>query len=265
VADETNDQAQPEVTPAEVQQVETTQAPSGGDQPVAGEAVASSEIKVGNQSFKTQQDLAKAYEELQKGFTQKSQKYSEEIKSYKGLQDWLGGMTQEERSRFVQYVKGGATPQQAAQAATGQTQAPAQPAAAHPEIARMTEALEMVKAKQEAMEFRGKHPELTVEQLGKVADVVEEYEGRGVDLPLEAAYRIAFFEDRIAAAASDAQRKTEESIKRGKQAASLTPTAASAGVPPTTDKKFSTKAPVGEQNAMIKRLLKDTGANFQKK
>ncbi len=262
MAEETNDQAQAGVESTGAEQVEQTQAAQGTDQAQSG-AVSGSEIKVGNQSFKTQADLAKAYEELQKGFTQKTQKYSEELKAYKGLQEWVSRLSTDERQRFMQYVKGGASPQQAANAVQ-QSQQTQQPSRYDAEIQRLDEANRMSQHKLESFEFKQAHPDLTMENLTKVADVVDEFEARGMSIPLEAAYRLAFFDDRIASAASEGQKKAEAAITKGRNAGALTPTAGSAQGAKQVAKKFSPNASLTDNNARIRELMRENGVTFDK-
>lgn len=242
------------------EQVETTQAAPVAEQTGAGEAVQAeaSGIKVGNQTFKTQSELAKAYEELQSGFTRSTQKYSEQVKAYQAYDEYLKSLGPEGRKAMLEFVN-----QRRGGQATAAPTAPQAPAQAQPADDRLERIALETSAKVEFMEFRQSHPTLTVEELGKVADVVEQYEKRGVDLPMEAAYRIAYFEQAQAKAQSDGQRKAEDAIKSSRNATSVAPNAASSGAhqgkPPA---KFSTSAPLEEQREVMRRYAKEFGIPY---
>lgn len=252
-------QAQPEVAATGEEQVTTTQAAGQSDQSAAGGAVQEEAgIRVGNQTFKTHADLAKAYEELQRGFTQSTQKYSEQVKAYQAYDEYLKSLGPEGRKAMLDFVNQRRQGTTAAAPTAPQVAQPTQPT--DDRLERI--ALE-TSAKVQFMEFRQAHPNLTVNELGKVADVVERYENKGIEIDMEDAYRIAYFEQAQANAQSAGQKKAEQAIKESRNATSVAPTAASAGaVPPGPAKKFNTRLSLEDQNEVLRRYAKEFGVQM---
>lgn len=237
--------------------VEATQAAPVGEQPAAGGAVQSDAgIRVGNQSFKTQAELAKAYEDLQRGFTQSSQKYSEQLKAYQAYDEWMKSLGQEGRKALAEFVSQRKQGQQAAPAAP---QAPA----TQPQQAADTSAVERqlmeLQAQVEADRFMRTHQHLSVEQFNRVCDVVERYEKRGVTIPLEDAYKLVYFEEAQAQAQRQGQQKAEEAIKQSRNATAVTPNAASAGAAQEKAVKWNPRMTLAEQAEAMKKIANEFG------
>lgn len=256
----TNEAEVAPATPVEAQTAPVEAAPTEAGQ--ATPAVAAGQgIVVGNQTFKTQEELAKAYAESQRGFTQATQKYSKELEAYKATSDWLQGLKRDPQKweRFIQFVNGGATPQQAA-SAVGATPQQAAATAQDPQIAQFRAdiegRLEAQSAQLEYLQFRHAHGDLDDSTVAEVIDQVDKWLSEGKDRSMEEAFRWIQAEKNLAKTFQAGQRTAEQAQAASRAAGGvLGATAPSAQAQAKPEKKYKDMKTVDEQNAYIRNAL----------
>lgn len=215
------------------QSADEVAASSAGDQanPAVEEggsaAAAPSHIMVGNQKFASQDDLVKAYQELQKGFTQKTQSHARELAAYKGVSKWLSDLRKDPDTyeRFLSMLKNGVPAAQAAQAAAQGAQTPQATRPQSDPYRDRFEAMErdmaMEKASREAERFMQKHPELSEDEFRQVVEKTIELQEDGRERSLEEVYRTEFFEMAAAKFHRAGEQKAREAQDKSRQGASL--------------------------------------------
>lgn len=250
-------EAAPEsVIPEQTQEV---QAPEAAGQ--AAPAVTQAQgIVVGNQTFQTQDELAKAYADLQRGYTQHTQKSAKELEAYKATTEWLQGLKRDPQKwdRFITFVnsKGEVVPQ----GTPGAQAVPAGQPAANPEQDRFRAdiegRLEAQHAQLEYLQFRHSHKDLDDSTVAKVIDQVDTWGSEGKDRSMEEAYRWILAEENLSRSFQAGQRTATAAAAASKAAGGVlggTAPAAQSQVKP--EKKYKDMKTVDEQNAYIRNAL----------
>lgn len=200
----------------------------------AGEAVESGaaagskpegEIVVGNNRYPNLDAFVKAHQELQKGFTQKTQQFSRELAVYKGISKWFADLRRDpdRYERFLSMLKNGVPMAEAAQAAKS---APAaSPQQAEDPYRERFEAMEremaMDKATREAERFLAKHPELSEEEARQVIERTIELQDEGRERSLEEVYRTEFFDMAAAKFYSKGEQNAKSAQEKSAKGSSL--------------------------------------------
>jgi len=170
----------------------------------AGAVAQEQGIVVGNQTFKTQDELAKAYAESQRGYTQATQKHAKELEAYKATAEWLQGLKRDPQKwdRFIKFVnsKGEEVPQGTPGAVPVQA-TPVQPGDPNAQFRADIEGrLEAQNAQLEYLGFRHTHQNLDDATVGRVIDQVDKWLDEGKDRTMEEAYRWIVAEEKLAGA-----------------------------------------------------------------
>ena len=237
------------------------QAPAAGDQ-AAGSAVNPSEIAVGNQKFRDVGELAKAYENAQRGFTQKTQEHSRQMKAYESLGQYLKAMqsSPERWKKFISAIeadKAGLAPQG--------VQAPQQPAQGGDRVVvdGLSDRIERAEAQIELQRFQKSHPDVTEEQMERVFDLIDSADQRGERWNLEVAYRYDAHEQNAAKLVSEGQKKAEQAMVKSRQATALgsAPTSAAASKP-KGEQPWHKLQGAALQNKRIAEMLDKAGIKF---
>lgn len=206
-------------------------APAGIGAPAADQtaqqAVGEGDIVIGNQRF-TRDSLAKAYSELQRGFTQKTQEYNRKLGAYSAYDKWLRGLSDEEYRRFADYVKAGG---RVAGTAQHQQQEQSVQRGEDPRYAELHDEMQSVKAGLEYSDFRANHPELSKDQVDKVVQFVIDKDQEGEEYwKLEMAHRWLSHEENAAKLVSLGQKQAQDANAKGRQAVTLGASPAAAQV-----------------------------------
>ncbi len=228
----------------------------------AGSAVESGGIVVGNQTFKSHEDLAKAYQESMRGHTQATQKYSKELEAYKSVSDWLGTLKRDpsQWSRFTEYVYGKPNAQQAqgvVQAQPGAAEAASQADPRFDEFRSDLEGrLEAQQTQVEYLTFRHQHPEVQDDLMSRITDQVLKWDDEGKVRSFEEARRWILAEENAAKFVSEGQRQAVEAQAASKAAGGVLGTApASSSATTKPEPKFRDMKTVKDQNNYLRDML----------
>ena len=198
-------------------------------------------------------------------FTQKTQQYSSQLKSYEklnGLAGWLGKLHEDPTkwARFTKYLENGDSPQEAAAKAQSQT------AGEPPEISTLKNELENVKAGIEAEKeynaFRRTHQNLSDDDVRGVVQAVTDADERGEYWTLEMAYRWLWHEKGAAKAAQDGQQKAEDAMKKGQAARTLGSVPTSAQATQKKEKNFFALRGASSERQRLNEELDRLGVKF---
>lgn len=218
----------------------------------------------GGKEYTKPEDLAKDHQELHKGFTQATQKYSKEVEAYRAISDWLSNLKKDPArwTRFAQFVEGKEATQQAAQTPNQQT-------AVLPDqtTERMTTfqseiegRLEVQATELEYLKFTQSHPELTKDQTDRVVDRLLKWEDGGKKgRTFEEAYRYELGEENAAEFFKAGQKSAETAVAKGKAASQVL-----GAVPATTQgakaaPRYRDLKTPGEQMEWISKKAKELG------
>lgn len=266
---EEGDQGQDELV-APGTDTEQVQPESGAEQAAEG-TVADASIVVGNQKFKDLEALKAGYSELQKGFTKKTQEYSGKLKAYEGFAQWVGDLKKDPAAwnRFVSYIRGGATQQQAAKAVQAEQTSEEPEEQDDPRFAQLERQHEETAAAVEYLDFRSVHSDMDQETLKKVITMAADKADEGENWSLEMCYRwLAAEGGAQAKMVAAGQEQVQQSLAKGQKATALgtSPSApqaqAKARLAQKGAKSFGSMNP-REQGEAIERKLRDLGARFE--
>lgn len=224
-----------------------------------------SPIVVGNQTFQTPEELAKAYQESMRGHTQATQRYAKEMEAYKAVSDWLNNLKKDQTQwgRFTQYVYGkpdvsGQVSQQAAQlqAQAGATTPQMQDTRFDEFKSDLEGRLEAQKTQVEYLTFRNQHPDVDDQTLQEVIDQVVKWDDEGKERSMEEGYRWIMAEKNAAKFVAAGQKKAEDALAASRQAGGTLGTApASATGIAKPEAKFKDMKTVKDQNNFIRNKL----------
>lgn len=266
MSDNGTDQAGAEPTDSAIESV----TPIGGTPSQGGAGQATSEVTPESQGWKfafggkeytKPEDLAKDHQELHKGFTQATQKYSKEIEAYKSISDWLSTLRKDPTrwSRFAQFVEG----KDAAQVV------PQTPQQATPNVddgrinafkAEMEGRLEVQAAELEYLKFTSAHPELSKEQLDRVVSRLVSWEDEGKKgRSFEEGYRYELAESNAAEFFKAGQKKSEDAVTKGKAASQVLGSVPASTQGQPQQKKYRDLKSPAEQMEWISKGLKAAG------
>lgn len=230
-------------------------------------------LTIGNQVFKTPDELRDSYSGLQKTFTQKTQDHAREAGLYKSLASWLGNLKRDPVAwdRFKEYMRGGASPQQAAQAtkadaASGnleQSQGRPQASADDGRWDDLHERLDKTENRVDYSDFVRRHPDLSSEEVSEILMRTAELAEEGKRRSLEEVYRVEFFDKAAAKFYEKGSKDLEASRKKSQEATSL------GSVPPTAapdrqGKRYGELHTEGDRDQHIANLFKKRGVSFDR-
>lgn len=220
------------------------------------------EFEIGGEKF-TVDTLKNSYGELRKKFTQESQKIAEERRA----NEWLTGRLRElhtgspEDWKALKAILNGQKVD-AVQAQAKVAQGQAQAATPDPRLGEFEKAQRLTDAKLEIMEFQRSHPDQSEDQIKDLVQFVVKQDVEGRNYSLEDAFIIKNHKSQIANAATSAQKKTEDSLKKGQAAAALGTAATTAQVPDKKPKNFRKIKDENSVNEYFMEKLKKAGAKF---
>jgi len=209
-----------------------------------GQVTSGSEFTAGGKDFGSLEELRNAYSELQKGFTQKSQEYSDyrkENDTYKAAVEEI--RKDPELTRQIQtYVQG--------QRARQGSQAPAQVGLNESDESRIAK----IELQFETQELQKKHPELKDQDITQIYELAAELSEKwNADVPLENVYVQWASTNKGAEMYQKGLKDKEEEIKKGRGASTSQPVASGEKTKP----KFNSKAPGGDRRKHIDALMRE--------
>ena len=209
-----------------------------------GQVTSGSEFTAGGKDFGSLEELRNAYSELQKGFTQKSQEYSEyrkENDTYKAAVEEI--RKDPELTRQIQaYVQG--------QRARQGSQAPAQVGLNGSDESRIAK----IELQFETQELQKNHPELKDQDITQIYELAAELSEKwNADVPLENVYAQWAWTNKGAEMYQKGLKDKEEEIKKGRGASTSQPVASGEKTKP----KFNSNAPGGDRRKYIDALMRE--------
>lgn len=223
----------------------------------ANQEVKLSEFAVGKNDYKDLAGLKKAHEELQKGFTQKSQEWSRKEKAYKYMADFIAPFRADQKKwdRLMNVIENG-LPEDRTQAVQQIQQ--------DPELVKRLqnheERIMRYEAEAEFMKFRDAHPDLDDEMVGLVVNQLGEWEKEGKERSLEEALRWIYPEKIAPSIAKKAEERARLDALKKSKSASMGGQAPQAQSPKGSKGKPATE---NEMNQRILKLFKEAGAKFE--
>ena len=209
-----------------------------------GQVTSGSEFTAGGKDFSNLEDLRNAYSELQKGFTQKSQEYSDyrvESEKYREAMNEIKS-DPELVKQIRTYLEGN-------QARQG-LQAPAQRGLSSEEESRIAK----MELNFETQELQKKHPDLTGDDMAAIyrlgADLSEKW---NADVPLENVYVQWASNNKGAEMYQKGLKDKESEIKKARGASTSQPVAGGE----KSKAKFNSRAPGGDRRKHIDALMRE--------
>lgn len=250
------DQTNEAIGSGSAEPVEKTQAVPSSNQ-VSGE-VKASEYSVEGQNFKDLSELksyaaklAKEKAELHKGFTQKTQEYSSQLKAWDTLRNRLG-VVQKDPAKWKQ-LQGLLAEQQEIQEQQTNTR---------PEIAIPSKMEERLRAAEDVLElqnFRLAHSDVPVEKLTELVKFIQKKDEMGLEYSLEDGWILMNHGAAVVNATKEGEEKGREAAAKGKAAGAVL---GSSGTNAKPSRKSYGKMSEQEQDSHIGSLLDKLGVGF---